>query len=160
MKKRILLLEDDITLNDSIKKATKLMPNSPVFNEPQDEETTHNSVERFIKAFDDKFTYKGFSKENIKSLKNSIIKNQLAIEKDYVTVGIFLRVVLNRMRDMDKEKEINTPTSYFFAGCFGQDKFLWRQTKKEENEGAYYKPLIEEHYSKNGLQGENLINLK
>ena len=89
------------------------------------------------------------------------MKNLNWIQEEYITVGIFLRVVLTRLIDLDQENTLKNPVSYFFAGTFaGQDKFLLRQTKKEENVGGYDKPLKNEYYQRNSKNISGLVNLK
>lgn len=127
----------------------------------EEEDSASLSCDRFVKAFNNKFVYQGFRQENIVSLKSHVAKNLSWIENEYITVGIFLRVVLKRIIDLDKENTLKNPVSYFFSGTFvGQDKFLLRQTKREENVGGYDKPLKEEYYRKNSKDITGLVNLK
>ncbi len=105
-------------------------------------------VDDFVDKFNEAFI-KQIPDQDKSAIRNSIYKNKKAIEAEYITIEIFLKTVLKRILDLASDakkagKPIGMPVNYFFKGCFGPDKYLWRQTRQEENEnkGGYHKPLM------------------
>jgi len=109
-------------------------------------------VDNFVDKFNEAFI-KNIPDKDKAAIRNSIYKHKKAIEAEYITIEIFLKTVLKRMIDLASDakktgKPIDFPSNYFFKGCFGPDKYLWRQTRQEENMGGYHKPLMKEFEQK------------
>jgi len=109
-------------------------------------------VEDFVEKFKEYFK-RPIPEEDKPAIKHSIYKHKKAIEAEYITIEIFLKTVFKRILDLASDakktgKPIDFPSNYFFKGCFGPDKYLWRQTRQEENMGGYHKPLMKEFEQK------------
>jgi hypothetical protein len=47
------------------------------------------------------------------------------------------------MEDIKQAKSLSNPIGFFFAGAFGEKKYLWDLTAKEEESGSgYHKAMI------------------
>jgi hypothetical protein len=107
-------------------------------------------INKFVNGFKKRFGVQ-FSRDNVASLQQYLIKNSYAIAVDYYNSEIFLRTLLRRMEDKVAEKKeqgetIANPISYFFSGINAKDKtkrFLLKLTKIEEDAGSgYHKPMM------------------
>jgi hypothetical protein len=136
-------------LKETILKETKLKEIKVPNTNPKEEnlgiykEDVSDTINQFVKKFNDTYFPLEFSLENISGLKNSILKYRKSIEAEYITIFIFLKTVLRRMKDYN----IKSPVNYFMTGCFGEKKFLWQLTPDEENSGSGYHKLPMEQFS-------------
>lgn len=99
-------------------------------------------IQKFVKGFMKRFSV-SFSREDISALRNSANKYWKDIEIEFYSMEIFLRTMLKRMEDINAARTINNPISFFFAGAFGENRYLWDRTAKEESNGpGYNKEMI------------------
>ena len=99
-------------------------------------------IQKFLRGFKNRFSV-SFSREDISALRNSVTKHWKNIEIEFYSLEIFLRTILQRMEDINSARKIHNPISFFFSGAFGENRYLWDRTAKEESNGpGYNKEMI------------------
>lgn len=79
-------------------------------------------------------------------LENHILKNLNWIQEEYISVELFLDVMILRLQDKTKEIKIKNPSAFFIKSVF-IEKYLLQQTRTEMDKSRNYTTeLINERY--------------